>query len=82
MRLIEEKPLRRALASLLGLSGKTRVEILAERYKDSLTAWSESPLVEEAAGAWADKLRSRSRALWVQWATKRYAEAMKRILKK
>ena len=81
MRLIEQKPLRTALAGLLGLSGKTRAENLAERYKESLTAFSESSLVEKAAGAYVAKLKSRSKAPWVQWATGRYSEAMKRVLK-
>jgi len=79
--LLEEKPVRRALAEVLGLSGETRVELAARRYKKVLSAWSESPLVDLAAGLWASRLKARSEAPWVQLATARYARAMRRVLK-
>jgi len=79
-RLLEEKPVRRALASALGVDRETRVESAARRYKERLRAWSESPMLDLAAELWKRRLRARSEASWIQHATERYRRAMRRVL--
>jgi len=59
-RLLEEKPLRKALAEVLGMKDKMRVEVAAKRYKESLSRWSASPSLELAADLWKKRLKSRS----------------------
>jgi len=81
-RILEEKPVRRALAKLLGIAGsETRVEKLAKRYKEQMTAWSKSTLVEQAAESYVKRLKARSEAPWIQWWAKKYSNAMRRILR-
>ena len=79
-KLLEGKPVRRALADILGLGSETRAESLAKRYKEVMTSWSESPMVDLAGRLWAKRLKTRSEAPWVQHATEAYRKAMRRIL--
>jgi len=79
-RLLEEKPLRKALAEVLGMKDKMRVEVAAKRYKESLSRWSASPSLELAADLWKKRLKSRSEAPWIQFATEKYRRAMERFL--
>jgi len=76
-RILDEKPLRRALSDVLAPNGETRVEAWAHRYKEALRSWSESTGVELAAIRWKERLKSRSEAPWIQRAAARYEEALR-----
>ncbi len=80
MRWLEGRPVRRALADVLGLSSETRAESFAKRYKEVLTSWSQSSGVDLAGRLWAKRLKTRSEAPWIQHATEAYRKAMRRIL--